>query len=424
MRQTPTFLFFLGLLSLGLVLTASVANANIVGVSDGGPCEAEPVAATLGEPFGFVDGNLDGGVLGVGGIVPLVGWALDDDGIARVDVVVDGRVIGAAEYGRQRADVAAFFPTFPGAAFSGWFYNLNTTSFVNGEHEVTARAISNTGEVRQLNTIVFFFQNNSHNLRPFGTITFPDQSATLYGTCDITDSDRIYSVVQGWALDVGVETNDHGIGWVELMVDGAIIANSRLNCRNSLITGAWSNCYGLPILGLETEFPGVRDAPNAGFRFVLDVGALIDFGYAEGQHVLTVRANDLDTQFENIATLNVNFECDEFTVNQPAIGAIDNESFRDSGIIQISGWALDREPVQSVRVYIDGDNAGLATYGFPRPAITSQYPSFPDSANPEWQLAFDTRTLSNGFHTALAVVTDIFGSRTTIGEITFHVQNP
>jgi hypothetical protein len=419
MRQTLA-----PVLLLVLALIGSAAGANIVGVSSAGPCESEPVAATLGEPFGFVDGNLDGGGNAASGILPLVGWALDDDGIQRVDVVVDGRIVGTAEYGRQRPDVAAFFPGFPGAAFSGWFFNLDTTRFTNTEHEVTAWAVSNAGEIRPLNSLIFSFLNNPNNLRPFGTIQFPNQGATLYGTCDPTDPDRIYSVVHGWALDVGVENNDHGIGWVELMVDGSILANTRLNCTNSLVTGAWTNCYGRPVLGLERDFPGVKDAPNGGFRFVMDVGALVDFGYSEGLHTLTIRANDLDTQFENIASINVNFECDEFTGNQPGLGAIDSESFRDSGIAQITGWALDREPVLSVRVYIDGDDVGTATYGFPRPAITDQYPSYHDSAAPGWQIAVDTRLLSNGFHTALAVVTDLFGSRTTIGEITFHVQNP
>lgn len=406
------------------VAPSAPAAASIVGVTNSGPCESEPLAATLGEPFGFVDGNLDGGVLGASGILSLVGWALDDDGIQRVDIVVDNRVVGQAEYGRQRADVAAFFPGFPGAAFSGWFFNLDTTQFTNGEHGVTARAWSLAGEVQQLNTLTFQFTNNPNNLRPFGVIDFPDQGATLYGTCDITDPQRIYSVVDGWALDVGVENNDHGIGWVELLLDGRILANTRLDCTNSLVTGAWTNCYGRPLIGLEQEFPGVKDAPNGGFRFVMDVGALIDFGHAEGQHVLTIRANDLDSQFENIDSVNVNFECDEFTGNQPAIGAIDNESFRDSGTIQVTGWALDREPILNVRVFIDGDDAGTATFGFPRPGVTAQYPSYHDSAAPGWQIAIDTRVLSNGTHTALAVVTDIFGSSTAIGEITFFVQNP
>lgn len=407
-----------------LFLASSSATANIVGVTNAGPCESEPVAATLGEPFGFVDGNLDGGVLGASGILSLVGWALDDDGVQRVDIVVDGRVVGQAEYGRSRPDVATFFPGFPGAAFSGWFFNLNTTQFTNGEHVVSARVWSQTGEVQELNSLTFLFSNNPNNLRPFGTIQFPDQGATLYGTCNTENPDRFYTVVEGWALDVGVENNDHGIGWVELLLDGRILANTRLDCTNSLVTGAWSNCYGLPILGLERDFPGVKDAPNGGFRFIMDVGALIDFGHSEGQHTLTVRANDRDSQFEDIDSINVIFECDEFTGNQPAIGAIDDESYPDSGTIQISGWALDREPIRDVRVFVDGDPVGIATYGFPRPGVTARYPSFHDSAAPGWQIAVDTRVLSNGTHTALAIATDIFGSSTQIGEITFFVLNP
>ena len=417
-RLTPVLSF-----ALATLWVATSVHANIIGVSDSGPCQSNPAPSTAGEPFGFVDGEPFGNN-GASGILTLVGWALDDDGVQRVDIRVDGQIVGSAEYGRQRPDVAAFYPGFPGASFSGWLYRLDTTRFTNGEHQVSALAWSNAGEVRPLNTLVFSFLNNPNHLRPFGQIRFPDHSATLYGTCDVTNADRHYSTVEGWALDVGVENNDHGIGWVELLLDGRILANTRLNCTNSVVTGAWSNCYGRPLADVERAFVGVKDAPNAGFRFVMDVGALIDFGHAEGQHVLTIRANDLDTQFENIDSINVNFACDEFFQNRGSIGAFDSEQPRDSGTIQLSGWALDRQGISRVRIVVDGDFVGFATYGFSRPAVTSQHPSFPDSQAPGWQFALDTRGLANTRHDAFAVAIDHTGNHTTIGQITFGVENP
>src|SRR5689334_5371017 len=60
-------------------------------------------------PFGQIQG-LQNGYTGGTGSIPLVGWALDDDGIARVDVSVDGNVVGAAVYGTGRPRVTKKYP--------------------------------------------------------------------------------------------------------------------------------------------------------------------------------------------------------------------------------------------------------------------------------------------------------------------------
>ena len=37
------------------------------------------------------------------------------------------------------------------------------------------------------------------------------------------------------------------------------------------------NCYGLRRHDLVPIFPHIKDAPHSGFRFVLDVGALVTY---------------------------------------------------------------------------------------------------------------------------------------------------
>src|SRR5438105_2980087 len=90
--------------------------------------------------------------------------------------------------------------------------------------------------------------------------------------------------VQGWALadtggfavDVNTQNNKPGVAYAELLIDGAIAANSQRDCHFDSTEGGLSDCYGLRRPDLEQNFPGLQDAPHAGFRFVIDVGDLIN----------------------------------------------------------------------------------------------------------------------------------------------------
>src|SRR4029079_18143929 len=75
-----------------------------------------------GQPFGSFGGQVGGGN-GLNGTAPLFGWALADNGVAAVDVLVDGVVDGRAIYGRSRPGVTQSYPGFPDAALPGWVYN-------------------------------------------------------------------------------------------------------------------------------------------------------------------------------------------------------------------------------------------------------------------------------------------------------------
>src|SRR5215208_3341599 len=100
---------------------------------------AVPVLAA--PPFGMFGGRVGGGNAG-DGVIPLHGWALDDNGVANVDIFVDGVVSG-----RARPGVAAAFPGFPDSATAGFAFQLDTTRYLNGVHTVSARVRSKTGEV-------------------------------------------------------------------------------------------------------------------------------------------------------------------------------------------------------------------------------------------------------------------------------------
>jgi hypothetical protein len=396
-----------------LLLAASVSMATTA--------SAQPTT-----PFGHFDGQVEGGN-GATGVVPLVGWALDDDGVAAVDVFVDGISAGRATYGGFRPIVAARFPGFPDSDAAGFGFRLDTTRYLNGLHTVDALVISDSGERRFLNPLVFEFYNAGHLLKPFGRIEHPLENAELWGTCDTSLLQRRLTVVDGWALDVGAEEDDFGVGYVELMIDGSLLANSRLHCAYLPAFGGPTQCYGVRRLDIERVFPLVKDSPHAGFRFVMDVGDLIAFGYSEGAHLLTIRSGDIAGQVTEIHRVPVTFRCDDVLGNEASFGEIDLpvDSLLFGGEpVEITGFAVDFEGVERVEIHVDGNPLGNAVLGLPRPLVAASFPGYPGVATAGWSFVLDVDALADGFHQIQAIVVDEQGGTTLIGERTFKVDNP
>ncbi len=382
---------------------------------------------------------------GASGAMRIFGWALADSGVDRVVMQVDGEDVGTALYGRTRPDITALHPDFPDAHEPGFNFIVNTTDYLNGTHQVSLKVTSLDGKTQVVETKEFFFNNAVHNLFPFGAITRPERSADLVGICNLSQPLRRYSVVDGWVLDLGIEIGDSGVGYVELLVDGALalvvvdpdrdgvfdevdFANTRRSCYFNPDSGGLSNCYGLPSFNIERAYPFAIDAPTAGFRFALDVGLLLNLGWVEGHHTLTIRSGDITGTVANVAEIPVTFTCAENLGNEGSFGRIETPTngriFKNT--IPIRGWVLDAEGVDTVSVYVDGVLLGNATFPVPgarRIMVEMEYPGFPDTLAPVYELMFDTNLVGDGSRTVEVFATDTLGVQTRIGVNTFFVDN-
>jgi hypothetical protein len=88
--------------------------------------------------FGFVDTPADNAT--VSGIIQVAGWAIDNCGVDRVEIFLDGVQIGQATYGFPRPDVDLAFPGLSGSPNFGFQYYLNTRDYPNGTHALEVRA--------------------------------------------------------------------------------------------------------------------------------------------------------------------------------------------------------------------------------------------------------------------------------------------
>ena len=104
------------------------------------PAYAADLIINLEEP---VDGGTSSGVSNIRG------WAVASDGIARIEVYFDGVFGFELPYGASRGDVEAAYPDIVGSINSGFGAAIAYGSLGNGEHSVTVRAVSLTGDTAE-----------------------------------------------------------------------------------------------------------------------------------------------------------------------------------------------------------------------------------------------------------------------------------
>lgn len=86
----------------------------------------------------------------VSGVKPIYGWALDEKGISKIELFVDGIYLGNIPYGGIRQDVKEAHPEYPGAGQSGFAMVWNYSVLPPGEHTLLVRIHNLNGETLNL----------------------------------------------------------------------------------------------------------------------------------------------------------------------------------------------------------------------------------------------------------------------------------
>ena len=174
-------------------------GAQAFSVFYGGDAETYPMwgfsttPSFAGPPIGVIDTPAN--MSTVAGEVAFTGWAIDNTGIAGVDIYrtplageptsPNGLVyIGTAtQIEGARPDVAGSFALYPGVSRAGWGFMVLSNFLPNGGNgtftlHAVARSASGESVVIASKTIVCA---NSTSVFPFGTIDTPGQGATVSG---------------------------------------------------------------------------------------------------------------------------------------------------------------------------------------------------------------------------------------------------
>jgi len=377
------------------------------------------------------------------GVFPVTGWAMDDGSVATIEVLVDGLVVGGAVSGIHRPDVGHLFPDHPDAEYAGFVRMLNTTAFPNGVHSVAIRLIDDEGASSVIGRRFVQTFNTGYNLPPFGGIDWPSPNRVMFARgCPGPDdppislppiefeNPEVVEWVTGWALDVGARTDLGGVSYVQMLIDGVIVADTMTGSFYWNWLDSDVNYYGHPRMDILELFPDVPNAKHSGFLFLADLSHLIiNQGFSEGLHYLKIRAGDIENNVADIAQIPVIFDCDD-DLDDPSWGDIytPTKMERVADVVEITGWAIDNDLINDVEIWVDGvfidyaDEIGIHT-----PEITELYPWLPVSRTllAGWAYDLDTRAeaLADGEHVLVVWTMDFFGGRNIIAERRFVIDN-
>lgn len=434
-------------------------------------------------PFGSID-SPSASQTGISGSFPVSGWVADDSGVIdHVDILVDGKLVAGAVgiglpstgiYGLPRPDVFALFPDVPNSFNSGFLANIDTTAFVDGVHLISVRAFDAQGASNDIGARTVQIINNGSTQPPFGFLDVPlDKASILCGpvvptTCfpavpapppSVCPSPCVTfppppngvpsepvsfykNIVSGWALDVGSRLDLGQVSFVELLIDGAVIANTRRDCVRA--GSILANCYGVNRPDVARAYSGYVNADNSGFLFLFalqrDPGnGLFDilipnpFGQPEcvgliasGKHTIAIRAGDEKETVTQFVAISVDLLCDTGTFfDQPAIGYIDSPTPLQfvKGVVGFFGWAFDYDNggqsanvngITRLDIDIDGQVVGSVFPPFASrpdvPAADFRIPATATSTGPTafvgWSFFFDTTHLSDSQHDLVVYAVD------------------
>lgn len=328
----------------------------------------------------------------VTGTVTVGGWAIDSattvgTAISSVQILVDGNAVGLANYGVNRPDVCIVYPGRPGCPNVGFQYSLNTSTLAPGSHTVTAVATDTETPPQTASWAI----NITVVAAPTVTIESPATGASVSG--------RV--VISGWALD-SAASGGAVITTVQISVDG-----------NNVGTAT----YGLARPDVCNTYPGRPGCPNVGFTYTLDTTSL-----SAGSHVITVSATDASSPpLSGSSTVTINVSGNGgFALEAPTNGSV------VTGVVTVSGWALAPigALINSVKIYVDGTQVGLAYYGLLRQDICGTYPGSPGCPYVGFSYSLNTANISDGAHTVMAVATTEDGAPPVgSGSVTITVNN-
>jgi hypothetical protein len=258
---------------------------------------------TTAVPVGVID-TPQNGVTNVSGAIPVTGWAVDDVGVARVDVYrdpVSGEnpnapvFLGSASFvSGSRTDIENLYPNTPLNYRGGWGFMVLTNMLPdlsrarptggNGSFRLHAYAIDLEGMASYLGT-KWFGANNSAATRPFGSLDTPAQGGTASGSA---------YMVFGWAISPRATIPTNGSS-ITVYVDGIPVGNPTYNQYRS---------------DIATMFPGYANSNGAVGYLPLNTTLL-----SNGTHTISWVVTDNQGNSDGIGSRY-------FTVQNGATGAM------------------------------------------------------------------------------------------------------
>jgi len=182
-----------------------------------------------------------------------------------------------------------------------------------------------------------------------------------------------------------------------------------------------ANGFSAPVAVSVSGVPaGVSCAPSCTASVVPNTPALISFvapaNALVGNFALTVQGTAGNLVRDAPATLSI---------TSSLFGSVDfpQAASQASGLLFVSGWAVEKIPVTSIQVLVDNVVVGAGFYGYPRPDVSRLFPGSPENSG--YSTAIDSTQFSNGPHVVMVQAVDSAGNVAAINAgVAITVNNP
>jgi ADP-heptose:LPS heptosyltransferase/GT2 family glycosyltransferase len=236
--------------------------------------EASPPPQQVASTTPAIHMHCDDVVLQVDGALVITGWAVCRAAIAAIEVYFDGELIGEAELGGSRSDVAQQFPAIAVARYSGFRFDKQMGDNVTGEHQVVLVARNGVDDIRSETRNV----SASEPKHPAHSGSAPadskpafrlevDQPTVRNGIAAEIIGSRLLTI-SGWAL---AETP---VVAIAVFVDDELMGAAK---------------YGLNRRDVAKAFPDRADALHAGYIYYCPSSS-----FRDGAHAVRVEAQAAD----------------------------------------------------------------------------------------------------------------------------------
>ncbi|MDV3425938.1 MAG: Ig-like domain-containing protein [Bacillota bacterium] len=287
--------------------------------------------------------------------ITVSGWALNQSGVTKIDVLLDGNVIGQAAYGISRSDVNKVYPGYPSGDNSGFKFLIGKDLLINGIHTVGVRVYGQDG-TSNVESKSITYEKLDNEMK----IETPNVGYT---------SDNQDVTVKGYALIPS------GTKRIDVILDNVKIGEASFDLLRS---------------DVAILFPQYSNGKNSGFSYTADVDSI-----APGSHVINVKVYGIDgTSIEKSTSFNLTKPVPRIYIDYPR--EADSYYMED---IKVSGWALNASGVKTVNVYLNNKLLGQAAAGIYRSDVDKAYPGYKGGLNSGYSYSISKSLLSTGSYT-------------------------
>ncbi|ANZ99219.1 hypothetical protein BFC22_03470 [Carnobacterium divergens] len=295
----------------------------------------------------------------VHGKIKVSGWVVATEKINQVDIKIDGKIIGQAEYGKYRPDVNEVYPKF-NEPNGGFEYQLNLESMSPGKHTLTINSQTKSGKTESKNIVI-----NVPDLVYLSNLDNPKNGNLI--------SDNY--LLKGWVL------NNSELSSIEISLNNKKIGNAIIN---------------LPRLDVKNAYPEYQN-DLSGFEFDLK-----NYPFNNGQNKLSI-VQKFSNGTSKIVEITVFYSDGSLGLK----GYIDDPK-PEQGIkettLDVNGWIVAQEGLKKVDIYIDGVYYGQADYGQSRLDVGNANPTY-NNPNSGYSASIPIGALSSGRHVLKVVGT-------------------